>query len=91
MAVRVILQPPADGQECVQNYNVTDLGSGVGNRSRTTEVLISNLNVCPTEYRFTAVACGGTLPCSPASVPMTHRTASGKCAVVKLQFFVFFH
>ena len=74
----VILEPPVDGQECVENYTVTDQARGRGVSSNTTVILVPDLSVCPTEYTFTAVACGGTLPCSIESDPVMYRTAGGK-------------
>lgn len=81
ISVRVTLQLPADGQECVENYTVTDQARGIGGSSNTTVVPVPDLSVCPTEYTFTAVACGGTLPCSNESDPVMYRTTGGKFCI----------
>ena len=85
IAIRVTLQPPIEGQACVQNYTVTVQVRDMESSSNTTDavdtnpidVLVRGLSVCPSEYTVTAVACGRTVSCSSESVAVYNAT-SGK-------------
>ena len=100
ITIRVTLQPPEEGRECVRNYNVTVQVRDTGTTSNTAtdtvdtnliEVLVRDLSVCPTEYIVTAVACGRTLPCSNASVAVMYNATSGKYSTLIWSALILYH
>jgi len=80
ITIRVNLQQPVYGFECIQNYTVTALADREEVRrgySTSAGDVFVQVSVCPRQYTFTAVACS-LVGCSNESAPETYDIPDGE-------------
>lgn len=80
VTIRVNLQQPVYGFECIQNYTVIALADGEEvSREYSTSAgdVFVQVSVCPRQYTFTAVACS-LVGCSSESAPETYDVPDGE-------------
>jgi len=80
ITIRVNLQQPVYGFECIQNYTVTALADGEEVRreyNTSAGDVFVQVSVCPRQNTFTARACS-LVDCSSESAPETYDTPDGE-------------